>query len=83
MKIDPNPFKISTTITFSLPHRSFVHLAIIDAQGRILAKNYSGNLQKGTHTMVFTADAHIPAGTYFAQLQCCGKRFVQKITRLR
>lgn len=83
MTIAPNPFSTATTVSFSLPRASYVYFDIIDGSGRIRARDFSGNLAGGLHRFAFSPERSIPAGTYFARLQCCGRRYVQKITLLR
>lgn len=63
----PNPFNPSTTISFSLPSRSFVSIKIFDLVGRNVATLISENLSAGNHSRQWNAAA-LPSGVYFYRL---------------
>ena len=68
----PNPFNPGTWLTFSLPHRSDVTLAVYDGLGREIAVPLRGQLEAGTHTVRWEGtDAggrRVASGTYFYRL---------------
>jgi hypothetical protein len=64
----PNPFNPSTTISFSLPSRSFVSLKIFDALGREVAIVCSEDLSAGQHSRQWNAKG-FPSAVYFYRLQ--------------
>jgi hypothetical protein len=64
----PNPFNPSTTIRFSLPHRSNVTLKVFDVLGREVATLVDGEMAASEHSVNFNAE-WIPGGVYFAQLK--------------
>ncbi len=63
----PNPFNPSTTITFSLPYRSFVTLKIFDVMGREVSTLISGELSEGSHSRTWNATGQ-SSGVYYYRL---------------
>jgi len=63
----PNPFNPSTTISFSLPSKSFVSLKVFDMIGREIATLASGELSAGTYTRQWNA-SNMSSGIYFYRL---------------
>jgi hypothetical protein len=49
----PNPFNPSTRIGFDLPEASAVNLSIYDVAGRLVATLVQGELEAGTHSVVW------------------------------
>jgi len=64
----PNPFNPSTTISFTLPSRSFVTLKVFDIIGREVAAIVSEEMSEGTYTRQWNASA-FASGVYFYRLQ--------------
>lgn len=64
----PNPFNPSTTISFSLPARSFVSLKVFDALGREVATLVSGQLSAGYYSTQWIA-ATMSSGVYFYRIE--------------
>ncbi|AYB33041.1 right-handed parallel beta-helix repeat-containing protein [Chryseolinea soli] len=64
----PNPFFISTTITFELVHQSNVQLTIYDEKGMKTGSEFSQLLPAGVHTLRWTPE-HLRAGIYFLCIQ--------------
>jgi Secretion system C-terminal sorting domain len=64
----PNPFNPSTTISFSLPSRSFVSLKIFDLTGKEVAAIVSEEMQPGKYSRQWNA-SDLSSGIYFYRLQ--------------
>ena len=64
----PNPFNPSTTISFSLPSKSYVSLKVFDVLGREVAVFLSEELPPGVHSRQWNAQG-FPSGVYFYRLQ--------------
>lgn len=64
----PNPFNPSTTISFSLPSRSFVTLKIYDVIGREVATLVSESLDAGFHSRQWNA-SYLSSGIYFYRMK--------------
>lgn len=56
----PNPFNLTTTISFALPEVSEVTLAIFNTNGQLVQKLVAGEMNAGMHS--FTWDATNEAG---------------------
>ena len=63
----PNPFNPGTTISFTLPSRSFVTLKVFDLVGREVATIASETLSAGNYTRQWHAEG-VPTGVYFYRL---------------
>lgn len=63
----PNPFNPTTTISFSLPSKSFVSLKIFDALGKEVATLVSEELAPGTYQRQWKANG-LPSSVYFYRL---------------
>ena len=64
----PNPFNPSTTIRFSLPHRTHVMLAIFNTLGQKVAELMNTEMPAGLHETSFNA-GNLASGMYFYRLQ--------------
>lgn len=78
----PNPFNSSTAITFTLPIKSFVALAVFDSLGREVSKLLSKEMEPGTHTIQWNAEKY-PTGTYYIRFQLGEKVKVKKLILLK
>jgi hypothetical protein len=78
----PNPFNPSTTISFSLPKRSFVSLKIYDLIGREIATIVSEELSAGNYSRQWTAES-ISSGVYFYRLEAGSFIETKKLIMLR
>ena len=78
----PNPFNPSTTISFTLPLRSFVSLKVFDLLGRGVATIVSEELLAGTHLRQWNA-ADMSSGVYFYRLQAGSFAQTKKLILLR
>jgi hypothetical protein len=63
----PNPFNPSTTISFSIPSRSFVTLKIFDVMGREVSTVVSQEMPAGSYSRQWNATGY-PSGVYFYRL---------------
>jgi hypothetical protein len=78
----PNPFNPATTISFSLPSKSFVSLKVFDALGREVSILFADELPAGTHARQWNAGA-LPSGMYFYRLQAASSTETKKLLLLR
>jgi len=63
----PNPFNPATTISYSLPKKSYVQIKIYDTLGHLVATLVNGEKDGGTYNQIFKADK-LASGIYFCQL---------------
>jgi hypothetical protein len=78
----PNPFNSSTTISFSIPSRSFVSLRVFDALGREVSNMAAEELPSGTYERQWNAEG-LPSGIYFYRLQAGMFRETKKFVLLK
>jgi Secretion system C-terminal sorting domain len=64
----PNPFNPSTTISFTLPSRSFVTLKVFDIIGREITTIVSEEIPAGSYSRQWNA-VNVSSGIYFYRLQ--------------
>jgi hypothetical protein len=64
----PNPFNPSTTISFSLPSKSFVTLKVFDIIGREVTTIVSEELLAGAYSRQWNA-AKMSSGIYYCRIQ--------------
>ena len=62
----PNPFSLSTDISFSLPKAGQVRLAVYDGQGRLVKTLAEGTRAAGTHQVSVSG---LESGVYFYRLE--------------
>jgi hypothetical protein len=63
----PNPCSSSTSIGFTLPHRTRVTIGIFTTLGREVQNVFEGELPEGDHTVTCTVSS-LPKGVYFCRL---------------
>ncbi len=78
----PNPFNPSTTIRYSLPHRSYVTLTIFNTLGQQVATLANGEVEAGYHDVQFNASG-LASGMYFYQLTAGEFTQVRKFVLVR
>jgi hypothetical protein len=64
----PNPFNPSTTIGYSLPHRSHVTLSVFNTLGQHVATLVNGDIDAGYHSVQYDGSS-LSSGVYFYRLQ--------------
>jgi hypothetical protein len=63
----PNPFSLSTTISYELPRAMWVTLSVVDLMGRQVRLLNSGPQTAGRHDIVFDSD-DLASGIYLYRL---------------
>lgn len=75
----PNPFNPNTTISYSIPYRTFVALRIFDAQGQQVQLLVGEEKEAGSYSVPFDASA-LAAGIYVYKIQagdlCAAKKLL-------
>lgn len=64
----PNPFTVSTTISYSIPRPGFVTISVYDVRGKEIRTLTHAFHQAGTYSLYFAAD-RLPNGVYFYRLE--------------
>lgn len=84
--IGPNPFRSRATVSFDLPVRQPVHVAVYDAGGRLCRTVVQAELEPGSHDLVWDGrDAggrSVPSGIYFVVLRTPIGRHEQKLVKV-
>ncbi len=78
----PNPFNPSTTISFSLPSKSFVSLKVFDMLGREVTTIVSEEMSAGNYSRQLNATT-MSSGVYFYRLQAGSFNETKKLVLLR
>ena len=78
----PNPFKPATSISFSLPCKSFVSLKVFNALEKEVSILLADELPAGTYARQWNAAA-LPSGVYFYRLQAGSFIETKKLVSLR
>jgi acetyl esterase/lipase len=78
----PNPFNPATTITFSIPNKSFVRLEVFDSLGREVSELVSTEMLPGTYSRQWNAEG-MPSGVYFYRLEAGSHTETKKIILLK
>jgi len=82
LKVSPNPFNPSTTISYSLSESGEIKLEIFNVLGQRIEFLYSGRQSAGTHNITWDASA-FPSGVYFARLEAGGNSENMKMVLLK
>ncbi|MBK7259906.1 MAG: T9SS type A sorting domain-containing protein [Ignavibacteriae bacterium] len=78
----PNPFNPSTMITYQLPARTHVHLAVFNILGQQVMVLQNGEYAAGPHAVRFDASG-LPSGVYFYRLDAGVFRQTRKCVLVR
>lgn len=79
----PNPFNPETTLSFSLPARTFVNLSVYNLKGQVVKTLISSECAKGEHSVVWNgtdnSEKRVASGLYFYQLSTGNSKQVRKM----
>lgn len=64
----PNPFNPTTTIQFSIPVQSNVHIVLLNMLGRVVQEITNKTYEAGNHRVTLNAST-LPSGVYFYKMQ--------------
>jgi chitinase len=78
----PNPFNPSTTIRYSLPHRSQVRIRIFNTLGQLVTSPVDEVQNGGSHEVLFDARG-LASGVYYCMWNAGGIMRLQKLILLR
>jgi hypothetical protein len=82
IQVAPNPFRKRTTIAFSMPRASTVHIDLINSSGRIEDRIFNGNLSQGQHRISYEMKRRLTSGSYFIRMYSNGDNAIRKVTLL-
>ncbi|MBN1967834.1 MAG: M20/M25/M40 family metallo-hydrolase [Candidatus Delongbacteria bacterium] len=68
VKIYPNPFNPTTSISFEMLNSGIVEVSIYNVQGEKIESMVSGDLLKGLHNYTFNGD-NLSSGLYFVKIK--------------
>jgi hypothetical protein len=68
----PNPLTQSTTISFTSPESGAAEITIVNLLGAKVARIYSGELDAGEHSFVWSKPPGLPPGTYWCEIRMNG-----------
>ncbi len=77
----PNPFSVSSTVSFALPAECHVTLDLYDLTGRKIQTLHAGNLPGGEHNFLLSG-TDLPPGTYFLRLNAGGITETRPLIRI-
>ncbi len=80
--VQPNPFNLSTVITYHLPVECWVRLQVYDTGGRLIAVLADGMSAAGDYQATFQAP-QLPSGVYLYRLFAGNESFTGKIVLLK
>ncbi len=78
----PNPFNVSTSITFSLPQECHVSLQVYNLMGQKVATPVDGLFEAGQHNVSWDA-SNYSSGAYFYKLEVGDKVITKRMTLLK
>ncbi|MCX7835314.1 MAG: T9SS type A sorting domain-containing protein [bacterium] len=78
----PNPFNPTTDISFTIPMKSHVKLAVFDVMGREVMQLVNENLETGVYTVTLDA-TQLPAGVYFYKMTAGNFNAMKKMILLK
>ncbi|MEX1275107.1 MAG: alpha-amylase family glycosyl hydrolase [Bacteroidota bacterium] len=83
----PNPFNPSTTITYSVPHRTPINLKVYTLLGHEVTTLKQGEVEAGQHVAVWDGKNEsgrtVASGIYFVRLQAGAFTAIRKLILLR
>jgi len=78
----PNPFNPTTTISFTLPERTDIHLEIFNIIGQSVAVVADGSYPAGTHNLTWDASGN-PSGIYFYKISAESVTLTRKMVLMK
>ena len=86
MRLAPNPFSRSTTLTFSLAEPDVVTVTVFDTEGRVVQSLWRGRLERGEHRVTWDGtilqERNRAAGTYYVLLESSHVRQSRRVVLL-
>jgi len=83
LRLQPNPFHETTTMTYSLRRASRVRIELYDAGGRLLRRLADEHRPSGLHTLQIYADSNLPEGIFFVRAHAGGRLYSAKVVHVR
>lgn len=74
----PNPFNLSTNISYTIPVQSRVQLSVYNLKGQLVQKLVDDLMEAGSYTETWNASEHLSSGVYFYQLEAGQFAMVKK-----
>jgi hypothetical protein len=78
----PNPFRERATVAFALPEAGHVQVAVYDVLGRRVATLADRRFAAGLQELTWRPQG-LSSGVYFVRLEAAGRRFTQRLVRVR
>lgn len=83
----PNPFNLSTTISYEVPYQSYIRLAVYNLSGRMVKLLTDSLHTAGQYRLTWDSDDEngtaVAAGIYLLRFDADSKVYMQKMTLLR
>ena len=83
LECHPNPFNPKTVVSYYVPERCEVALAVYDAAGRKVATLENGTVDAGEHDTVWNGrtdgDRPVATGVYFVRLEAGNQAATRKL----
>lgn len=85
--VRPNPFNPFTVVTYALPERAEVELAVFDISGRLVATLVDGEVGPGSHEAVWNGTndrgEDVASGVYFCRISAIGEEHSRKMVLMK
>jgi hypothetical protein len=85
--VRPNPFNPVTVVTYALPERAAVELAVFDISGRLVATLVDGVMGPGSHDVVWRGTngrgEDVASGVYFCRISALGEEHSRKMILMK
>jgi hypothetical protein len=85
--ISPNPFRESAVISYSAPSAASVSIDVYDVNGRLVQTVYSGQVEAGTHQVVWdgtdSSGSKVARGVYFCRMNAGEFNATEKVVLLQ
>jgi uncharacterized repeat protein (TIGR02543 family) len=78
----PNPFNPSTRISFNVPAKADIRLAVYNVLGEMVQSLLNGEMEAGYYEVVFDA-ANLPSGLYFYRLDSGSFSEIRKMVLMK